>query len=115
MGPTEVLRMPKPAILKPKERWTGEEFYCFAYIMFVMMLVVGIMMFALCMCIQMCTYIFMTFSSMSYKGKQVINALLDHLSTSTANKLPKLHLDGKARTPPNAFGAEENDHLVVIR
>lgn len=47
-----------------------------------------------------------------WTGKQVITALLAHLIRPP---LPKLHLDGKARTPATAMGAEHNEHVVVVR
>eukprot|EP01039_Chlorochromonas_danica_P006231 gene6231-6870_t len=47
-----------------------------------------------------------------WTGKQVITALLSHLCRPP---LPPLNLDSKARTPPTAFGAEQNEHEVIIR
>jgi DNA-directed RNA polymerase I subunit RPA1 len=29
--------------------------------------------------------------------------------------LPQLHLDGKSRTPPTAFGEKQEEHLIVFR
>ena len=63
----ERLHTPRPAVLRPQERWTG---------------------------------------------KQVITALLACLCKPP---LPKLNLDGKARTPPTALGAENSEHLVLFR
>ena len=59
--------MPAPAILKPRELWTG---------------------------------------------KQVISALMDNL---IRDPLPPINLDGKTRTPPTAFGADQEEHLVMFR
>ena len=47
-----------------------------------------------------------------WTGKQVITALLRHLCRPP---LPPLHLDGKARTPPTALGAEQEEHIVIFR
>ena len=47
-----------------------------------------------------------------WTGKQVISALLSHLCRAP---LPPLQLDSKARTPATAFGAEHNEHEVIIR
>ena len=47
-----------------------------------------------------------------WTGKQVVSALLAHVCRPP---LPPLQLDGKARTPPTALGAEQAEHLVVIR
>lgn len=47
-----------------------------------------------------------------WTGKQIITALLAHICSYP---LPSLHLDSKTRTPPTAFGAEENEHIVIIR
>lgn len=47
-----------------------------------------------------------------WTGKQVISSLISHMCR---NVLPSLHLDGKARTPPTAFGAVENEHVVIFR
>lgn len=64
---SEDMVMPMPAVLRPRELWTG---------------------------------------------KQVISALLSHLCRPP---MPPLHLDGKARTPASAMGAEQNEHIVVFR
>ena len=66
-SPLDSMKMPEPAIYKPKKLWTG---------------------------------------------KQVISSLISHMCR---NVLPSLHLDGKARTPPTAFGAIENEHVIVFR
>lgn len=47
-----------------------------------------------------------------WTGKQVISALLRHLIRPP---LPLLNLDGKARTPPTAFGIEQEEHIVTFR
>lgn len=47
-----------------------------------------------------------------WTGKQVFSSLLAHICRPP---LPSLNLDGKARTPPTAFGVDENEHIVVIR
>jgi DNA-directed RNA polymerase I subunit RPA1 len=47
-----------------------------------------------------------------WTGKQVISSLIHHLCKPP---LPPLHLDGKARTPPQAFGASNNEHVIVFR
>ncbi len=47
-----------------------------------------------------------------WTGKQVISSLISHMCR---NALPSLHLDGKARTPPTAFGAVENEHVIIFR
>jgi DNA-directed RNA polymerase I subunit RPA1 len=47
-----------------------------------------------------------------WTGKQVISALLSHLCRPP---LPPLQLDGKTRTPATAFGADQNEHEVIIR
>lgn len=47
-----------------------------------------------------------------WTGKQVISSLINHLCKPP---LPPLHLDGKARTPPQAFGASNNEHIIVFR
>lgn len=47
-----------------------------------------------------------------WTGKQVISALLRHLCRPP---LPPLNLDGKTRTPATAYGAEQEEHIVVFR
>lgn len=47
-----------------------------------------------------------------WTGKQVITGLLMHLCRAP---LPPLHLDGKTRTPNTAFGAEQEEHVVIFR
>ena len=47
-----------------------------------------------------------------WTGKQVISALMRHLCRPP---LPAMHLDGKSRTPPTAFGADQNEHIVIFR
>lgn len=47
-----------------------------------------------------------------WTGKQVVSALLRHMCRPP---MPALHLDGKTRTPPTAFGAEEEEHVIVFR
>ena len=47
-----------------------------------------------------------------WTGKQVITALLRLLCRPP---LPQLHLDAKSRTPPTAFGASEQEHIVIFR
>lgn len=42
---------------------------------------------------------------------QVMSTILKHLTAG----LPQLNLDSKTRTPAVAFGAAENEHLVIIR
>ena len=47
-----------------------------------------------------------------WTGKQVISALMDNLIRAP---LPPINLDGKTRTPPTAFGADQEEHLVMFR
>jgi DNA-directed RNA polymerase I subunit RPA1 len=47
-----------------------------------------------------------------WTGKQVVSAILQH---TCRKPLPPLHLDGKTRTPPTAFGAEHNEHIIIFR
>lgn len=47
-----------------------------------------------------------------WTGKQVISSLLRHICRPP---LPPLHLDGKARTPAYAFGANESEHTIIFR
>ena len=47
-----------------------------------------------------------------WTGKQVISSLIKHLCRPP---LPSLHLDGKTRTPPTAFGSDQNEHIVIFR
>ena len=47
-----------------------------------------------------------------WTGKQVISSILQH---TCRKPLPQLHLDGKTRTPPTAFGAEHQEHVIVFR
>lgn len=47
-----------------------------------------------------------------WTGKQVVTALIKHLCRPP---LPSLHLDGKTRTPPTAFGIDQNEHVVIFR
>ena len=46
-----------------------------------------------------------------WTGKQVVSAVLRHLTA----KLPPLNLDFKAKTPASAFGADQEEHEVVLR
>lgn len=56
-----------------------------------------------------------------WTGKQVITALLKHLSmghdrdTTKTCQLPGLSMERKAKTPESAFGAVHGEHLVLIR
>lgn len=47
-----------------------------------------------------------------WTGKQVITGILYHVCKPP---LPPLHLDSKSRTPPTAFGAKEQEHVVIVR
>jgi DNA-directed RNA polymerase I subunit RPA1 len=47
-----------------------------------------------------------------WTGKQVISTLIKHLCRPP---LPSLHLDGKTRTPPTAFGEDQREHIVIFR
>lgn len=47
-----------------------------------------------------------------WTGKQVVSALINHMCRPP---LPPLHLDGKTRTPPHAYGASSQEHVVVFR
>ena len=47
-----------------------------------------------------------------WTGKQVVSALLSHMCRPP---LPAMHLDGKARTPPTAFGEKQEEHIVIFR
>ena len=47
-----------------------------------------------------------------WTGKQVISSLLHCLCQPP---LPQLNLEGKARTPPTALGADSNEHIILIR
>lgn len=46
-----------------------------------------------------------------WTGKQMISAVLRHLTAG----LPPLNLDFKAKTPAAAFGADQEEHAVMIR
>jgi DNA-directed RNA polymerase I subunit RPA1 len=46
-----------------------------------------------------------------WTGKQMVSAVLHHLTAG----LPALNLDFKAKTPASAFGADQEEHEVVIR
>lgn len=46
-----------------------------------------------------------------WTGKQVVTALL----AQVCRDMPPINLDGKTRTPPTAFGQEQNEHIIVIR
>ena len=56
-----------------------------------------------------------------WTGKQVVTTLLQHLrrgsdsDTSKTSDLPGLSTERKAKTPDSAFGAEQEEHLVLIR
>lgn len=47
-----------------------------------------------------------------WTGKQLVSSLLAHICRPP---LPPLHLDGKTRTPPTAFGHTEMEHKIVFR
>jgi len=47
-----------------------------------------------------------------WTGKQLVSSLLAHICRPP---LPPLHLDGKTRTPPTAFGNTEMEHKIVFR
>ena len=47
-----------------------------------------------------------------WTGKQVVSALLDNLIRPP---LPPINLDGKTRTPPTAFGADQLEDKVIFR
>lgn len=56
-----------------------------------------------------------------WTGKQVVSALLLHLGrghdrdSSTTSNLPGLCMERKAKTPDSAFGADQEEHLVLVR
>ena len=57
-----------------------------------------------------------------WTGKQVISTLLHHLrkggdkfDLSETNLLPGLCMERKSKTPPSCFGAQQEEHLVLVR